>query len=110
MNIRFLVQGSAATPYEVEFVKRSETNISAYCTCPAGQNGMYCKHRFSIIEGKTKGIVSDNLEDVQTVKSWLSGSDIEAAIERVLVVEGEVAKVKKRLSLAKKELAKAMRE
>lgn len=35
MEIVFAVKGSAAEPYEVRFVKRSETNLSAYCTCPA---------------------------------------------------------------------------
>ena len=52
-RIDFLVQGSAFHPYEVKFLKRSEKNLSAYCTCPAGDNGQYCKHRFSILEGIT---------------------------------------------------------
>lgn len=62
----FLVQGSALEPYKVTF-KKVGGNLSAYCTCPAGENGMYCKHRFNILEGSTKGIVSGNEADVQIV-------------------------------------------
>lgn len=104
----FLVKGSTELPYEVRFARRSKTNISAYCTCKAGQNGMYCKHRFGILEGKTKGIVSENLHHVVDVASWLPGSDIEQAMKVVKKLEAKLASLKKELTAAKKEVAKAM--
>ena len=109
-KISFEVQGSAAEPYRVVFVKKSETNLSAYCSCPAGENGQYCKHRFSILAGLTKGIVSDNLEDVKIVQSWLPGTDVDEAIQKMRALEFEAAKIKKELSAAKKAVAKAMRD
>jgi len=36
-KVFFLVQGSAAEPYEVVFKLRDDNNLSAYCTCQAGQ-------------------------------------------------------------------------
>lgn len=109
-EITFEVQGSAAEPYVVVFVRRSDTNLSAYCSCPAGKNGQYCKHRFNIIDGITKGIVSDNLDDVKVVQSWLLGTDVEAALIKMREFEAETAKLKKALSATKKEVAKAMRD
>lgn len=109
-EISFKVQGSAAEPYLVIFVQRTETNLSAYCTCPAGENGQYCKHRFSILSGIDKGIVSSNTDEVKIVQSWLLGTDIEAAMITVKNLEVEADKIKKELSLAKKSLAKAMRD
>lgn len=44
-DICFLVQGSAEEPYKVTF-KKNGSNLSAYCTCPAGENCQFCKHRF----------------------------------------------------------------
>lgn len=44
-QIKFLVIGSSENPYEVNFIRRGN-NLSAHCTCPAGENGQYCKHRF----------------------------------------------------------------
>jgi uncharacterized Zn finger protein len=55
----FIVQGSADEPYKVTF-RRKGNNLSAYCTCPAGENGQYCKHRFRILAGCDDGIVSEN--------------------------------------------------
>ena len=104
----FLVQGSAEEPYTVRFIRRSESNISAYCTCPAGENGQYCKHRFNIIDGETAGIVSDNARDVEIVKSWIPGTDIEYTMMEVREIEKEIAKLRKLLSEAKKRVAHAM--
>ncbi len=107
--IKFLVKGSAPTPYRVTFSKEND-NLNAYCTCPAGENGQYCKHRFSILSGSTSFIESDNSEQVEVVRSWLPGSDVEVALMELAEAEHEHDHAKKRLSLAKKSVAKAMRE
>lgn len=109
-EIYFDVQGSAPEPYRVIFVRRSETNLSCYCSCPAGENGLYCKHRFAILDGITKNIVSDNKDDVNLVQSWLTGTDVESALNEVRKLEAEAARIKTLLSTAKQKLAKAMRD
>lgn len=109
-EIKFEVQGSASKPYVVVFVRQSDTNLSAYCSCPAGGNGQYCKHRFNILDGLTKGVVSDNLDDVKVVQSWLSGTDVEAALINMRKLEAEAVRIKEELSAAKKEVAKAMHD
>ena len=106
-NIFFLVQGSAEEPYKVTF-KKKNSNLSAYCTCPAGENGQYCKHRFRILDGCNEGIVSGNKEEVVIVKSWLAGTDVEAALLEVAEKERIFEKVKKDLSIAKKKLSRVM--
>jgi len=109
-EISFWVQGSASDPYEVAFHKRSESNLSASCSCPAGQNGQYCKHRFRILEGNTKGIVSNNVADVEVVRSWLAGTDVEDAIAEMRALQEEADRVKTALVAAKKKVARAMRD
>ncbi len=106
--IKFLVQGSAPEPYQVTFTK-TKNNLNAFCTCPAGDNGQYCKHRFSILSGSTTSIVSHNHDEVVLIQSWLPGSDVEKALKEVTEAEHECDLAKKRLSLAKKKVAKAMR-
>ena len=107
-EISFYVKGSSEEPYLVIFVKRSENNLSAYCSCPAGENGMYCKHRFNILDGKSDAIVSDNIDDVTIIQKWYSGSDIELARVNIKPLEKEIAKLKQKLTKAKKEVSKAM--
>jgi len=104
----FFVQGSSENPYMVIFVKRSDDNLSAYCSCPAGENGTYCKHRFNILDGNTENIVSDNLHDVETIQKWYSNSDIKIARDKVIELNREVQKMKRVLAKAKKEVSKAM--
>ena len=107
-RISFLVQGAAPNPYEVTFVKDS-ANLTALCTCPAGENGQYCKHRFRILSGSPEGIVSDNQAEVRTVESWLLGTDIEAALKQVKEAEAVFEKAEKELVKLKRRLARAMR-
>lgn len=102
----FLVQGSAPEPYVVLFRRRDSGNISAYCTCPAGENGMYCKHRIRILRGLLDGIVSKNTADVTTVAGWLPGTDVETALRVIESLEKEAERIKNALSIAKKGLAR----
>ena len=109
-EVVFEVKGSSPEPYGIVFVKRSSENMSAYCSCPAGENGQYCKHRFSILDGKTDAIVSANIEEVEKVRSWLPGTDLDQAINNMKKLEIEAAKINKELSAAKKAVARAMRD
>lgn len=109
-ELLFEVQGSAPEPYGVVFVRRSSKNLSAYCSCPAGEKGQHCKHRFAILDGITKGILSPNTDQVKVVQSWLSGTDVEQALLKLRKLELEAEKIKKELSAAKKELARTMRD
>ena len=109
-RVTFQVQGSALDPYEVTFRKRSESNLSAHCTCPAGRRGQYCKHRFQILAGNTTHIVSNNVVDVEVVRSWLPGTDIEDAINRMKMLQEQADRVNAALKAAKKKIAQAMKD
>ena len=106
-TLKFLVQGSAAEPYLVSF-RRDGGNLSGYCSCPAGENGMYCKHRIRILHGLIEAVVSDNADDVATVTGWLAGTDVETALQAVTLLEKEAERIKTALSAAKKTLAKCL--
>jgi len=104
----FLIKGSAKEPYKVAITKDGN-NLTAHCSCPAGVNGMHCKHRINLFHGIKKGIVSTNLEEVEEVVSWLEGTDVSEAISTVINLEKEVARIRKELIKAKKTLAQVMR-
>ena len=105
--IQFLVQGSAAEPYEVTFV-RTGTEFSARCTCLFGQNGLLCKHRVNILEGHLKNIVSDNVSDVDKVQSWLPGSSIQHELRNLKICEARVKAANHELSEVQHRLAEVM--
>ena len=105
----FSVQGSAKEPYKVTFQKNGD-NLSAYCTCPAGNNGQFCKHRFNILGNFTVGIVSGNEHEVDTIASWLSGTDVEDALTELINSEEQFEIAKSKLASAKKRLANLFRQ
>lgn len=103
----FLVKGSSADPYEVTFIKDG-ASLTAICTCPAGTYGNFCKHRISILDGNAQAITSDNADQAATVVSWLSGTDVEAALSEMRAAEKIAGPDKKALNDAKRKLARAM--
>ncbi|SRR6266481_2007866 len=107
-RIQFLVQGSADAPYKVTFEKDGN-KLSAFCTCPAGENGQYCKHRLLILENITLGIVSENADQVAVVSGWLPGTPVASALEAVASAEQELERAKILVTAAKKKLAATMR-
>jgi len=106
-TIKFLVQGSAPEPYVVAFSKK-ENNLTCLCNCPAGKHGMYCKHRFRILAGSSEGIVSDNASEVEIVKTWVNGTDVETALNELHQAETNLEKMKKKVSALKKKLARTL--
>lgn len=107
MQIVFKVQGSASEPYEVSF-SRNGNNLTAHCGCRAGSVGQYCKHRLAILQGKNPGIVSGNESEIETVRSWLPGSDVAQALEEYGTAERDVEEANAKLSISKKRLARAL--
>ncbi|ANO50706.1 hypothetical protein BA177_05330 [Woeseia oceani] len=106
-ELKFLVKGSAPQPYELLFIKDGNS-LTAICNCPAGEHGNFCKHRISLLDGKPKGLVSDNAEQVAVVVEWLVGTDVETALLELRVVEKDKAAPKADLVAAKRKLARAM--
>jgi len=109
MQITFDVEGSAPSPYRVTFENRGGGNLAAFCTCPAGQNGLYCKHRFSIMGGDTAGIVSGNEPEVRLVAEWLKGSDVERSLEALHEAERHLDAAKRAVARAKQAVAQSLR-
>ncbi|MBK8466402.1 MAG: SWIM zinc finger family protein [Chloracidobacterium sp.] len=108
-ELAFEVQGSAPEPYKVTFTRRSQDNLSAYCTCAAGANGQYCKHRLAILGGDASGIISPNSGEAKIAQSWLPGTDVEKALLKLRELELAAARIKNEITSAKKEVAAAMR-
>lgn len=106
-EVTFHVQGSAPDPYIVRF-RKSGSNLTALCTCPAGGVGQCCKHRLRILEGNDEGIVSENARQVADVAAWLAGTDVANAIEQLRHAEERFNVAKTEVSSLKKKLARAL--
>lgn len=106
-ELSFRVKGSAASPYEVTFIKDG-SSLTALCSCPAGEHGNFCKHRLAILDGKSSAIASDNADEVRTVVGWLPGTDVAEALSELRELENRGDASKTALAAAKRKLARAM--
>lgn len=99
-ELRFSIMGENDDIFEVTITRHEENsaNLSAFCTCGSAQHGEFCPHRFEILEGDISNLASDNLNDLQILKEWIKGSDIEAAMQ-------ELSKAKTDLKLAREKYA-----
>ena len=77
-KISYKVQGSAKNPYSI-VIKKNNNKIQCLCDCDAGRNKMHCKHWMSVFEGKKQEYIGISKEQLDEIKSWLSGSDVEQA-------------------------------
>lgn len=103
-SFEFLVLGPAPEQYRVSF-RREGRNLSAHCTCPAGEGGTGCEHRVNILRGSVDGIVSKNAADVAAVAGWLKGTDVDAALQTVVRLEQEAERINQALSEARRTLS-----
>jgi uncharacterized Zn finger protein len=104
----FLVQGSEPEPYEVTFQRRDGSQITAICTCQAGQSGLYCKHRINLMDGVLTGITSGNESDLGMLVAWLPGSNLAGCLAEIDNAEKQRQMADGLLKKAKKKLADAM--
>lgn len=106
-TLNFKIQGSASDPYIITFTKEGN-NLKAFCDCPAGQNWKHCKHRVGLLTGSTKGLVSDNSNELVTLQGMMEGTDLEVALGEYLKADEASTEAKKQLTKTKKVLVQAM--
>lgn len=99
-RMEFVVQGSEVEPYRVT-IERFGANLNAYCTCAAGSNGQYCKHRFRILSGNPEGVVAPDLSKLRAAVDWLVDTDVESALRGLIAAEDQLVAAKMTLTQAK---------
>lgn len=107
ITIECLVQGSETTPYTVQFLRFGDS-VKASCTCKAGRNRQLCKHRLAILDGDLKAVVSENLEEVADVATWIAGSQLAPIIAEVNRLEIEKRAIEQKLKSSKRRLTEAL--
>jgi uncharacterized Zn finger protein len=101
----FEVVGSQGDPYRVTFAFNGD-KASASCTCGAGEQGKWCKHRTALLDGDVTAVRSANASEVAALKDRLAGTSLGAAYSRWVEAEEGVVSAKKTADAAKRALAR----
>ena len=105
VRVNFLVEGSQGDEYNVTF-EFVGSIARAFCTCQAGTNGNFCKHRAALLDGDITRLRSTNTEDITRLSSLVQGTNLEAAYMQVVIATKTYDEAKKVLDVAKKRLTK----
>jgi hypothetical protein len=72
------------------------------CSCQAGSNGMMCKHRQAILDGKTP--------EALEVQQWFTNSKAHAVADAIKGMEAEAERIKRALKASKAQLGRMMQD
>jgi DNA polymerase-3 subunit epsilon len=72
----FSVRGSTGNVYEITGRKVAE-NLRVSCTCQAGQNSIWCKHRTALLDGDVSDLLSGTVANVEKRAEWAIGAEVE---------------------------------
>jgi DNA polymerase-3 subunit epsilon len=75
-SLHFNVEGSTGNIYEI-VAWRARSHFHMTCTCEAGKNGFFCKHRDALLNGIVDHLLSGNTADVARLVGMMSGTEAE---------------------------------
>jgi uncharacterized Zn finger protein len=107
-ELHFFVRSSSSE--EVYSVKayRTKNGVRFSCSCPAGENGIHCKHRTSLVMGDVTHLLEYAEADVAALHALLNDSKIPETVAEILRLEKIADAAKRDLSSAKKRLDEIM--
>lgn len=83
---------SSGSNYTVKVFTENEIPVIT-CSCPAGENGKACKHRFALLDGDWTEVTLAT-HTSEELKGFLQGSQLLVAIEGMREAEKTVAQAK----------------
>lgn len=106
--IEILAKSSSGNPHTVRFYLE-ENEISAFCSCPAGDNRKLCKHVKRIIAGDDSILFDSNQKNIfLKISSHLERTSIPILLSELNESEILLEKAQKNVKKAKKALEKAV--
>jgi hypothetical protein len=107
-QIEILSKSSSGNPYTVRFYLE-KNNVSAFCSCPAGQSRKLCKHIIKIINSEDSILFDTNQKNLMSaIISHLQNTDIPRLISNLRENEILLEKTQENVKKAKKALEKVI--
>ncbi len=99
---------SSDIPYTVKW-HLEENKISVFCSCPAGDNRMLCKHVRKIIAGDNSILYDKNQKkEMEAIRNHLKETEIPLLLSELEKHESLLEKAKRNVEEAKKKLSNAI--
>lgn len=99
--------GSSGTPYTLNIATAGE-DLHIYCTCPAGENGKFCKHVGQILDGDFSSVCDPS--DKSLVGDFIGSPQAKSTLQNYAALRSALETQLKAEALAKKAAAKIKKE
>lgn len=111
MKTIILVRSSSRDePYAVA-VSSTESGLSIFCDCPAGEWGKYCKHKMAIVLGDERILFDEEQEEnFNKITKWISESGYPYLVQELKESEKALETAKKNVKSQKEKIARLMKE
>jgi DNA polymerase-3 subunit epsilon len=90
-SLYFDVEGSTGNTYKI-IAWRTERHFRMTCTCDAGKNSCFCKHRDALLNGIVDHLLSNNTADVAKLIGMIKGTEAERLFLKVRELEKQKCK------------------
>jgi hypothetical protein len=102
---------SGDTYYTVEFSKHEDGKLRVFCSCPAGELGKFCKHKWRLMGGD-QALLWDKSDGALLAEAlkWVDASDFPSLYTKVNELEAQIETLKAELSKEKKNVERRIRE
>jgi len=101
----FKVLGSEGDIYEIGFTQ-SPQGLKVTCSCKAGQNGMFCRHRLQLLAGDFSELhEKSKVEELKEVLNWEELNPIKRNIDELNEVQKKIDELDRIKSKLKKIIA-----
>ena len=111
METTILVKSSSSDePYAVA-IASTESGLSIFCDCPAGEWEKYCKHKMAIVLADEKILYDEEQKNnFKKVIEWISKSGYPSLVMELRASEKELDAVKRNIKKQKEKIARLMKE
>jgi len=111
METTILVKSSSRDePYAVA-VSSTESGLSIFCDCPAGEWGKYCKHKMAVVLTDERILYDEEQKDnFLKVTKWISESGYPDLVQALRESEKALELAKKNVKNQKEKIARLMKE
>jgi hypothetical protein len=105
--MKFMIKSKSSGSIYTVGVSENDGNPVIKCSCPAGDRGQYCKHRFALIGGDDHEVI-EATHDISDLVEFVRGTRLVETIYFMQTKEAEIREAQAGLKAIKKQIARMM--
>ncbi len=99
------ISSDGVTTYSVDFIINDTGKLAVFCSCPAGEWGKFCKHKWQLLHGDESMLADlSQLDELKTIASIAKEHHVDDLFDDINKLEKDKKTLTKALKLEKESL------